>query len=54
MDNQHMAIWQGHTGTHIQAHELISVPIPAAKTRQLSSNRYSPELLPAPLLDITP
>jgi hypothetical protein len=39
LDKQHMALWQGLTGTQRQARELISGPRTAAKTRLFSCNR---------------
>jgi hypothetical protein len=46
MVNQHMAMWQGPSGTQRQAPELISGPIPAAGIKLLSFNRMQSRVGP--------
>jgi len=52
MDNQDLARWRGLSSTQRQARELISGPIPAAKTRLLYFNKTQSRVVTGSLLDI--
>jgi len=54
IDNQHLASWRGLSSTQRQARELISGPIPAAKTRLPHFNKTQTRVVTGSSLDIIP